>query len=137
MTENEYRKKVNPCWGCGCYDEDMGCTMPSLDRCYACPLENENEKWQIYVSVYRDLQQILTYLRKCKTPRTYYICAGRYIRKLRKMREENKISKSMLYFIDSKISMQNVESGIWCSEYESATGFHTSRRYNKSRVDSE
>lgn len=137
MTENEYRKKVNPCWGCGCYDEDMGCTMSSLDRCYACPLENENEKRQIYVSVYRDLQQILTYLRKCKTPRTYDICVGRYIRKSREMYAEKKISKSMLHFIESKISMQNAESGIWASEYERATGCHKSRRYNKSRVDAE
>lgn len=94
-----------------------------------------NEKRQIYLSVYRDLQQILTYLRKCNTPRTYDICIGRYIRKLRKMYAENKISKSMLNYIESKISMQNVESGIWESEYEQATGFYPSRRYNKNRVD--
>lgn len=93
------------------------------------------EKRQTYLSVYRDLQQILTYLRKCKSPRTYDICIGRYIRKSRKMYSENKISKSMLYFIESKISMQNAESGIWASEYERATGYHPSRRYNKSRID--
>lgn len=96
-----------------------------------------NEKWNTYLSVYRDLQQTLTYLRKCKTTRTYDICIGRYIRKFRKMHAENKISKSMLYFIESKISMQNAESGIWASEYERATGCHKSRRYNKSRVDAE
>lgn len=96
-----------------------------------------DEKWQIYLSVYRDLQQVLTYLRKCKTPRTYDICIGRYIRKFRKMYAEKKISKSMLYFIESKISMQNAESGIWASEWERATGCHPSRRYNKSRVDAE
>lgn len=95
------------------------------------------EKCQMYLSVYRDLQQILTYLRKCKTPRTYDICVSRYIRKLRKMYSEKKISKSMLYFLESKISMQNAESGIWASEYERATGCHPSRRYNKSRVDAE
>lgn len=93
------------------------------------------EKLQTYISVYRDLQQILTYLRKCKTPRTYDICVGRYIRKSRKMYAEKIISKSMLHFIESKISMQNAESGIWCSEYERATGCHPSRRYNKNRVD--
>lgn len=94
-----------------------------------------NEKWYIYLSVYRDLQQSLTHLRKCKTPRTYDICVGRYIRKLRKIHAEKKISKSMLHFIESKISMQNAECGIWPSEYESATGYHKSRRYNKNRVD--
>lgn len=93
------------------------------------------EKWNTYLSVYRDLQRTLTYLRKCKTPRTYDICVGRYIRKFRKMYAEKKISKSMLYFIGLKISMQNAESGIWASEYEQSTGYHKSRRYNKNRID--
>ena len=95
------------------------------------------EKRQTYISVYRDLQQTRTHLRKCKTPRTYDICSGRYIRKSRKMYSEKKISKSMLNFIESKISMQNAESGIWASEYERATGCHPSRRYNKNRVDAQ
>ena len=94
-----------------------------------------DEKWYTYLSVYRDLQQTLTHLRKCKTPRTYDICIGRYIRKLRKMYAEKKISKEMLHFIESKISMQNAEIGIWASEYERATGYHKSRRYNNSRID--
>ena len=94
-----------------------------------------SEKHQIYLSVYRDLQQTLTHLRKCKTPRTYDICVGRYIKRSRAMYADKKISKSMLYFIESKISMQNAESGIWASEYERATGCHPSRRYNKNRVD--
>ena len=94
-----------------------------------------DEKRQIYLSVYRDLQQRLTYLRKCKTLQTYDKSIRMYIRKLNSMYAENKISKLMLYFIESKISMQNAESGIWASEYERATGYHKSRRYNKNRVD--
>ena len=94
-----------------------------------------HEKRQTYLSVYRDLQQTLDYLRKCKTLRTYDICIARYIRKVRMVYTEKKISKTMLHFIESKISMQNVESGIWSSEYEWSTGFHKSRRYNKNRVD--
>lgn len=43
MTIEEYKQKVNPCYGCGCWDEDLGCMMPSLDRRYACPLETEKE----------------------------------------------------------------------------------------------
>lgn len=31
----------NPCFGCGFYDSDMGCTCSSLDIWYACPLEPE------------------------------------------------------------------------------------------------
>lgn len=46
MTDEEYREKVNPCWGCGCYDPDMGCSMPSLDLDYACPLySGEGEEY--------------------------------------------------------------------------------------------
>ena len=101
------------------------------------PKEPIDEKRKIYLSVYRDLQQTLARTRKCKTPRTYDICIGRYIRKLRKMYAEKKISKPMLYFVESKISMQNAESGIWASEYERATGCHKSRRYNKNRIDAE
>lgn len=29
----------NPCLDCGFYDSDFGCTCPSLDKWYACPLE--------------------------------------------------------------------------------------------------
>ena len=94
-----------------------------------------DEKRQTYLSVYRDLQQTLTHLRKCKTLRTYDRCIGQYIKKLNGMHAEKKISYSMLYFTRSKISMQNAESGIWASEYERATGYHKSRRYNKNRVD--
>jgi hypothetical protein len=39
----------NPCLYCDCYDPDMGCTMSSLDRWYACPLEaNEEELKEIF-----------------------------------------------------------------------------------------
>ena len=29
---------MNECLTCGCYDEDYGCTMPSCDKWYACPV---------------------------------------------------------------------------------------------------
>lgn len=29
------------CLDCGCYDSDFGCTCPSLDKWYTCPLEPE------------------------------------------------------------------------------------------------
>lgn len=31
MTTDEYRENINPCYGCDCWDEDMGCSMPSAD----------------------------------------------------------------------------------------------------------
>ena len=30
---------MKECLRCTCYDADFGCTMPSIDRSYACPLE--------------------------------------------------------------------------------------------------
>ena len=36
INMNKYK---NICLHCGCYDEDMGCTMPSVDKMYACELE--------------------------------------------------------------------------------------------------
>lgn len=30
----------NMCLFCDCYDDDRGCTMPSSDKQYACPLRN-------------------------------------------------------------------------------------------------
>lgn len=35
------KHEKNPCIDCGCWDSDAeGCTMPSVDRSYACSLEN-------------------------------------------------------------------------------------------------
>lgn len=43
MEIDRYRREINPCYGCGCWDEDMDCIMPSQYRCYACPLEAEKD----------------------------------------------------------------------------------------------
>lgn len=43
MTLKEYREKINPCYGYGCYDEDFGCTIPGGDTSYACPLNTDYE----------------------------------------------------------------------------------------------
>ena len=43
MTLEEYRQKINSCYGCGCWDEDMGCMMPSADQMYACSLRTEEK----------------------------------------------------------------------------------------------
>ena len=93
-----------------------------------------DEKRQTYLTVYRELQKTLSYLRKCKTQDTYDTCFIRYIRRKNMLWAEGKISNAMWKFIEAKLSMQNVESGVWASKCEEATGYHESRRYNKSRV---
>ena len=94
-----------------------------------------NEKLKLYISTYRELKQTLSYLRKCKSINTYDSCYVRYIKKQNDMRAKGKFTKAMLNYIRAKLSMQNVESGIWKSGCEYATGYHDSRRYNKSRID--
>lgn len=41
MSRDEYIHTVNPCYGCGCYDPDTGCSMPGGDRSYACDRNTE------------------------------------------------------------------------------------------------
>lgn len=93
-----------------------------------------DEKRQTYFTAYRDLKQTLSYLRKCKTQDTYDTCFIRYTRRKNMLWAEGKISDAMWKWIERKLSMQNVESGVWASKCEDATGHHESRRYNKSRA---
>lgn len=32
---------MTECYNCGFYDSDFGCTCPSIDAWYACPIESE------------------------------------------------------------------------------------------------
>ena len=123
-TWKRYEAIINPEW----HHVSLS-TLANLD------FDMLDEKRQTYFTVYRDLKQRLTYLRKCKTLRTYDKCIRMYIMKLNSMYAQYKTSTLMIYFIESKISMQNAESGIWASEDERATGSHKSRRYNKNSVD--
>ena len=56
------------------------------------------------------------------------------MRRKNTMWARGKISNEMWHYIERKLSMQNVESGIWGAYNEEATGYHESRRYNKSRA---
>lgn len=44
MSRDEYIHTVNPCYDCGSYDSDLGCTMSSVDTLYACPQNTEEFK---------------------------------------------------------------------------------------------
>lgn len=122
-TWKRYEAIINPEW----HHVSLN-TLANLD------FDMLDEKRQIYLSAYRDLKQTLSYLRKCKTQDTYDICFIRYTRRKNMLWHEGKISDAMWKYIEVKLSMQNVESGVWASKCEDATGHHESRRYNKSRV---
>lgn len=122
-TWKRYEAIINPEW----HHVSLN-TLANLD------FDMLDEKRQIYLSAHRDLKQTLSYLRKCKTQDTYDTCFIRYIKRANVIYANGKISNAMFNFIKVKLSMQNVESSVWSSDCEDATGYHKSRRYNKSRV---
>lgn len=122
-TWKRYEAIINPEW----HHVSLN-TLANLD------FDMLDEKRQTYLSAYRDLKQTLSYLRKCKTQDTYDTCFIRYTRRKNMLWAEGKISDAMWKYIERKLSMQNVESGVWASKCEDATGHHESRRYNKSRA---
>lgn len=122
-TWKRYEAISNPNW----HNVNLS-TLSNLD------FDMLDEKRQIYLTAYRDLEQTLSYLRKCKTQDTYDTCFIRYTRRKNLLWAEGKISDAMWKYIERKLSMQNVESGVWASKCEDATGHHESRRYNKSRA---
>lgn len=122
-TWKRYEAIINPEW----HHVSLN-TLANLD------FDMLDKKRQIYLSAHRDLKQTLAYLRKCKTQDTYDTCFIRYIKRANVIYANGKISNAMFNFIKVKLSMQNVESGVWSSDCEDATGYHKSRRYNKSRV---
>lgn len=122
-TWERYKAIVNPEW----HHVSLN-TLANLD------FDMLDEKRKTYLSAYRDLKQTLSYLRKCKTQDTYDTCFIRYTRRKNMLYDEDKISYAMWKYIERKLSMQNVESGVWASRCEDATGHHESRRYNKSRA---
>lgn len=122
-TWKRYKAIINPEW----HHVSLN-TLANLD------FDMLDEKRQIYLSAHRDLKQTLSYLRKCKTQDTYDTCFIHYTRRKNMLWAEGKISDAMWKWIERKLSMQNVESGVWASKCEDATGHHESRRYNKSRA---
>lgn len=123
MFDSLYKARKNPEW----HHVSLN-TLANLD------FDMLDEKRQTYFTVYRDLQQTLSRLRKCKTVNTYSTCYNRFIRNINVMWAKSKITKAMRGYIEAKLSMENVESGLWSSAWEAATGSHESRRYNKSRA---
>jgi hypothetical protein len=89
-----------------------------------------DEKRQLYLKLYRELKELIQDLHKCKSGRVYERrLAKMYIRNA-ELFDENKISHDYINYVTRKISMCNVECGLWTSLVEEATGLHKSRRYN-------
>ena len=88
-----------------------------------------DEKRQRYLKIYKELIKTVNDLHKCKTAATY---ENRRLRFKQVIADDINYRGTTLYmtrFLDSKISMCNVECGLWSSADEKATSFIKSRRY--------
>lgn len=88
-----------------------------------------DEKRQRYLKIYKELIKTLNDLHKCKTAVTY---ETRWLRFRQEIADDINYRGTTLYmtrFLDAKISMCNVECGLWPSVNEKATSFIKSRRY--------
>jgi hypothetical protein len=88
-----------------------------------------DEKRQRYFKIHKELIKTLNDLHKCKTAATYETRWCRF----RQTIADDIYYRGTIYmtrFLDSKISMCNVECGLWSSVDEKATNFIKSRRYS-------
>lgn len=119
VTRNRYYAMVNPEW----HHVSLN-TLANLD------FDMLDEKRQLYLKLYRELKELIQDLHKCKSGCAYERrLAKMYIRNA-ELFDENKISHDYINYVTRKISMCNVECGLWTSLVEEATGLHKSRRYN-------
>lgn len=119
-TWNRYKAIINPEW----HHVSLN-TLANLD------FDMLDEKRQLYLQLYRELKELIKDLHKCKSGRAYERrLAKMYIRNA-ELLEENKVSHDYIDYVTRKISMCNVECGLWTSKVEEATGLHKSRRYNR------
>ena len=92
-------------------------------------IEMLDEKRQRYLKIYKELIKTVNDLHKCKTAATY---ENRWLRFKQAIADDINYRGTTLYmtrFLDLKISMCNVECGLWSSADEKATSFIKSRRY--------
>jgi hypothetical protein len=119
-TWERYKAITNPEW----HHVSLN-TLVNLD------FDMLDEKRQLYLQLYREIKELIKDLHKCKSGRSYERrLAKMYIRN-GELLDENKISNDYINYVTRKVSMCNVECGLWTSKVEEATGFHKSRRYNR------
>nr|DAL20072.1 MAG TPA_asm: hypothetical protein [Caudoviricetes sp.] len=88
-----------------------------------------DEKRQRYFKIYQELIKTIQDLHKCKTAATYEIRWWRFKQAIADDILYRETTLYMTRYLDLKISMCNVECGLWASSDEKATGFKKSRRY--------
>lgn len=90
-----------------------------------------DEKRQLYVSLYREIKELLKDLHNCKSGRSYEKRLAKMHIRSADLVYENKVTLDYIRYVTRKVSMCNVECGLWTSANEVSTGYHKSRRYNQ------
>lgn len=90
-----------------------------------------DEKRQLYLSLYREIKELLKDLHNCKSGRSYEKRLAKMHSRCADLVYENKVTSDYIRYVTRKVSMCNVECGLWTSANEESTGYHKSRRYNQ------
>lgn len=122
-TENYLKAAKNPNW----HHVSLK-TLANIDN------DMLDEKRKVYLSFYKKWQEVRKNLRKCSCGFGFDRCYNSFRKLLKIALDKKKISKELVEYFDRQISMVNVECGVWSSAFEVATGYHESRKYNKSTL---
>lgn len=117
-TWKRYEAIINPEW----HHVSLA-TLSNID------INMLDEKRQRYFKIYQELIKTIQDLHKCKTAATYEIRWWRFKQAITDDILYRETTLYMTRYLDLKISMCNVECGLWASSDEKATGFKKSRRY--------
>ena len=90
-------------------------------------------KRQKYMTIYKLTKNTIKSMYKCKSITQYRSLTNRLITYVHSAFRNDRCTIALVQYVRAKISMCNVECGVWTSAWEAATGSHESRRYNKSR----
>lgn len=90
-----------------------------------------DEKRQLYISLYREIKELIKDLHNCKSCHSYEKRLAKIYSRNADLVDENKVTSDYIRYVTRKVSMCNVECGIWTSANEESTGYHKSRRYNQ------
>lgn len=118
QTCKRYAAIVNPEW----HHVSLS-TLANIDN------DMLDEKRQRYFRIYKELIKTIRDLRKCKTAGTYQIRWWNFKQVIADDIYYKGTTLYMTRFLDAKISMCNVECGLWPSVNEKATSFIKSKRY--------
>ena len=93
-----------------------------------------DDKRRLYLTVWGELNKTLKNLHKCNSGLSYERALSPLRRWILELYHNKKITGNFKRYVDIKISMCNVECGVWASAFEVATGQHKSRKYNRATM---